>query len=183
MAGHHLILGKLTDYLTGEIVDDTLDERYHQKIARMLIEEKGYLKQEIVSRIRLMVQTSDKKATVPVNFKINLNDKTKMIIKFGPGSLVTRERSLLGISRLLEAYQIPITVITNGEDAHILNAETGKLIGSSLQSIPSKYELEYLTSSAGFQVISKKRIEIESRIVYAYEVDDICPCDDTICRL
>ncbi|MCK7466807.1 MAG: hypothetical protein MZU91_00755 [Desulfosudis oleivorans] len=42
MAGHHLILGKLTDFLTGEILDDTLDERYRQKIARWLVEQKGY---------------------------------------------------------------------------------------------------------------------------------------------
>ena len=33
MAGHHLILGKLADFLTGDILDDTLDERYRQAIA------------------------------------------------------------------------------------------------------------------------------------------------------
>ena len=30
MGGHHLILGKLSDLLTGEVLDDTLDERYRQ---------------------------------------------------------------------------------------------------------------------------------------------------------
>ena len=37
MGGHHLILGKLTDFISGEILDDTLDERHRQKIARLLV--------------------------------------------------------------------------------------------------------------------------------------------------
>ena len=42
MNGHHLILGKLSDYLTGDTLDDTHDERYRQKIARLLVDRKGY---------------------------------------------------------------------------------------------------------------------------------------------
>ena len=41
MSGHHLILGTLTDVVTGETIDDTLDERYRQKIARLLLEHKA----------------------------------------------------------------------------------------------------------------------------------------------
>jgi len=38
MTGHHLILGELDDLITGERVKDTHDERYRQKIARLLID-------------------------------------------------------------------------------------------------------------------------------------------------
>ena len=37
MDGHHLILGETVDYITGNIVADTHDERYRQKIAHLLI--------------------------------------------------------------------------------------------------------------------------------------------------
>jgi len=40
--GRHLILGELTDVITGRTLPDTHDERYRQKIARLLLEEKGY---------------------------------------------------------------------------------------------------------------------------------------------
>ncbi|MCK7503858.1 MAG: hypothetical protein MZV70_06955 [Desulfobacterales bacterium] len=53
MGGHHLILGKLTDFLTGEVLDDTLDERYRQKIARWLVEQKGYDLPEIEAAAEL----------------------------------------------------------------------------------------------------------------------------------
>ena len=32
MDGHHLILGELTDLITGETLTDTHDERYRQKL-------------------------------------------------------------------------------------------------------------------------------------------------------
>ena len=44
MNGHHLILGELDDLITGETIKDTLDERYRQKIAGLLVNQKGYLK-------------------------------------------------------------------------------------------------------------------------------------------
>ena len=106
-----------------------------------------------------------------------------MIIKFGPGSLVTRQRPALALSRLVAPYQIPIVVVTNGEDADILEGKTGEVFAQGLQSIPSKKDLVKKVTTMNFIRISSEQAEIESRIVYAYEVDGSCPCDDTICRL
>jgi hypothetical protein len=73
--------------------------------------------------------------------------------------------------------------VTNGEDADILEGKTGKVVAQGLQSIPSKKNLIEKVTAVNFNQISDERAEIESRIVYAYEVDGSCPCDDTICRL
>ena len=35
---HHLVLGELSDFLTGEKRIDTLDERYLQKISKHLVQ-------------------------------------------------------------------------------------------------------------------------------------------------
>ena len=34
-----------------------------------------------------------------------------------------------------------------------------------------------------WEPIAAERAEMESRIIYAFEVDGSCPCDDSICRL
>ena len=47
MNGHHLILGELDDFLTGEPIKDTHDERYRQQLAQLLVNRKGYLKSDI----------------------------------------------------------------------------------------------------------------------------------------
>jgi hypothetical protein len=183
MDGHHLILGELTDYITGETLKDTHDERYRQKIARLLVNRKGYLKTDIIPRSDLLIKAGDKKAIIKIDFKISLAGRAGMLIKYGPGSLVTRERPALAASRLLAAYQIPRVVVTNGEDAEILDGTSGQVVQQGLEAIPSKQELVCLIEDTAFEPISTERAEMESRIIYAFEVNGSCPCDDTICRL
>lgn len=183
MSGHHLVMGEVVDYLTGKILPETHDERYRQKLARFIVEKKGYLKEEIYSRYRLLLSIDNKRATIPVDFQVVLSGRTCMMIKYAPGSLVTRRRCVLAVSRILSAYQIPVAVVTNGEDAEVLDASAGSIIGEGLDSIPSKENLKKLVREKPIEFISRDRYEMESRIAYAMEVDGSCPCDDTICRL
>ena len=183
MNGHHLILGELTDFITGETLKDTHDERYRQKIARLLIRQLGYLKTDIEPRKTLVVGADDKKAVLKIDFTITLAGKTRMVLNYGPGSLVTRRRTVLAVSRLIVPYQVPVAVITNGQDAEIVNGASGEVTASGLDSIPSKADLTRMTASETFAPISDQQAEMESRILYCYEVDDRCECDDDICRL
>jgi hypothetical protein len=183
MDGHHLILGDLEDYITGEILKDTHDERYRQKVSRILVEQKGFLRPDISPRLALFVRAGDKCAIIKIDFGVTLSKRMHMIIKYGPGSIVTRHRPALAASRLLASYQIPVVVVTNGEDAEILDGSTGKIIHTGLESIPGRSELLKSVSPDQFSPISAERSEMESRILYAYDVDGSCPCDDTICRI
>jgi hypothetical protein len=181
--GHHLILGELTDFLTGKTLPDTHDERYRQQLARLLVANKGYTKGDLEPRCSILVKADEKQAMVKVDFKVVVSGRTDMIIKYGPGSLVTRRRSALGLARLVSPYQVPIVVVTNGEDAEIVAGATGELIASGLDSIPKKLQLIEMTKTAPYNRISPRQVAMESRIVYAFEIDDSCPCDETICRL
>lgn len=181
--GHHLILGELVDFITGETIQDTHDERYRQKLARLLVKHNGYLKNEIEPRCELLVTAAKKKAIVKIDFKVNMSGRICMIIKYGPGSLVTRRRPALAAARLIAPYQVPVVVVTNGEDAEIIDGTTGKVILFGLKSIPARDELIDKVAGIHFDRISAKQAEMESRILYAFEVDGSCLCDDTICRL
>lgn len=183
MTGHHLILGKLSDVLTGETLDDTLDERYRQKIARLLVEHGGYQPDEIEARRALLLRADDRRAVIKVDFVVRIEGKAAMVIRFGPGSIVSRERPTLAVSRLVEAYQIPVAVVTNGEDAEILDGGSGKVIGRGLTAIPAKADLAEKLRNYPFPQVPRTRALMESRVAYCYEVDGACPCDDTICRL
>ncbi len=181
--GHHLILGELVDAVTGRILPDTHDERYRQKLAKLLMDTKGYSRTDIQSGCSLQVKAGDNCAIVKVDMAVAVADRICMIIKYGPGSLVTRHRPALAASRLLAPYQIPVVVVTNGEDADILDGRTGEVIGNGMESIPARPELVARCAAFPFAPIAEARAEIESRIVYAYEVDGACPCDDSICIL
>ena len=183
MNRHHLILGELVDHITGEIINDTHDERYRQKIARLLISRKKYFTSDIKPRQELLVTAGDNRAIIKIDFLVHVSARVGMVIKYGPGSIVTRRRSVLAVSRLVTPYQVPIAVVTNGEDAEILDGFSGNVISRGLSAIPSKPQLIDIVSDAPSNETSNSRTEMESRILYCYEVDGSCPCDEDICKL
>ena len=71
-----------------------------------------------------------------------------MIIRYGPGSLVSRERSALAAARVLnDEYRIPLAVVTNGRDAVLLDTVTGKVLDQGMKAIPDRTRiLEMLPS-------------------------------------
>ncbi len=183
MNDHHLILGQLTDYLTGRRIDDTHDERYRQKLARHLVTQCGYAREDLTSRFKLTVSACGRQATIPVDFLVSLSGKIGMIIKYGPGSLVTRHKPAIAAARVICPYLIPVAVVTNGENAHLLNSISGERIGEGLESIPSKEALTRQLKNHDFSNVSIKMVEMANKIIYAFEVDDSCLCDTDICRL
>ena len=183
MSGHHLILGEMVDYLTGESIADTHDERYRQALATLLVETKGYGKSDILPRRKLLVAAGDKCAQIQIDITVVLDDTIAMILRYGPGSLVTRHRPAIAASRVLAAYQIPIVVVTNGIDADVIHGKTGSILSKGLDSIPDRQSLLDRCRVHTNEPISPERANAEQRILYAYDVDDSCPCDDTICKL
>lgn len=183
MEGHHLVLGELTDYLTGAVIPDTHDERYRQQMARLLVETKGYGKAEVAPRTALTVTAGDRKGVLSVDFSISLSRRVGMMIKYGPGSLVTRHRPALAMARILEPYQIPVVVVTNGREADVLDGPTGDLRGRGMAEIPDRRELQEIMAAFDWRAVDANRAALESRIVYCYEIDGACPCDTSVCRL
>ena len=74
MTGHHLILGEQIDFITGETIPDTHDERYRQKIARLLVNQKRYQKYDIKLRQDLPVQAGENRAVIKIDFLIKSLD-------------------------------------------------------------------------------------------------------------
>ncbi len=183
MGGHHLILGTLRDFITGDVLEETHDERYRQKLARMLVEEKGYAPTEVRPRVPLIVAAGDRRGRLYVDFLVSVDERMAMVVKYGPGSLVTRYRPGIALSRLVASYQVPVVVVTNGETADILDGASGKLRASGFDGIPSRETLRRHLTPDRFPPIPPQRAEMEARIVYAFEIDGGCPCDDTACRI
>lgn len=183
MSGHHLILGELTDCITGETLTDTHDERFRQKIARLLLEQKGYPGHTLTPRYPLTIRAGGKCAQVPVTLIARVDRRIAMLVHYGPGSLITRQRPALAMGRLVAPYQVPVVVVTNGEQADILDGASGRRTATGLQNMPGHDQLVRVAATAPWTTIEPHRAEMEARIVFAYEVDDRCPCDDTVCRM
>jgi hypothetical protein len=176
MINHHLVYGTLNDYLTSEELTDTDDERYRQKLSRMLVEEKGYAPEELVPRRYIETLFSRSFVRSTIELTVNLTGRDFMIIRYGPGSLVSRERAAIAAARVLnKEYRIPLAIVTNGEDAEILDTATGAILEYGLQAIPDRTkalkiipELEFLPPQ---DPIKRER---EMRILNAFDVERCC---------
>ncbi len=180
--GHKRILGKTKDFITGREITDTDDERYRQKIARLLVEERGYGKGDIEVKLMLEMAIEEKRVLSMVDFAVNVSGRSFMVIRYGPGSIVTRERPSLATARLLRTYQVPFTVVTNGEDAEVLDTDSGEVVGSGLESIPDKKTALEQLKHVIFRQLPPERIEAEKRVLSAYDwLEHSLECDDDWC--
>ncbi len=139
ISGHHLVYGTLKDYLTGEELTDTDDERFRQDLERLMVEEKGFSKEELEPR--LTIETTFNKIFVRsiIDLTVSVRDKRLFVLRYGPGSLVTREKSALAAARVLfPDYCIPLAIVTNGRDAELLETSTGKVLGTGMEAIPDR---------------------------------------------
>ena len=65
-----------------------------------------------------------------------------MVIKCAAGSLASREREVIAAARLLDAYQIPLAIASDGHTAIVWDVISGDKAGNGLNAIPSKQEAE-----------------------------------------
>ncbi len=183
MGRDHLILGEITDYLTGEVLPETHDERARQFIARHLVVNCGYMKDEIVPRLAIPVEVDGKTGKFRVDFAIRATGFTDMIVVFRPGSLVTRQRPVLSAARLLDARVAPLSVITNGKDAIVMDTASGAVIGAGIENIPARNELLQWVDQHPHALLPEDRKDKEERILFAMEILADKECDDFTCGI
>ena len=121
--------------------------------------------------------------TTRVDFIIRVGGKAFAVVMFGPGSLVTRERSALATARLIEEYAVPFAVVSNGKDAEVLETKSGRVIAEGLEGIPSKEEALRKIPGLTFEKLPAERLEKERRILYAFDVLAERECDEFTCGL
>ena len=173
---HHLVYGTLADFITGEELTDTDDERFRQDLSRMMVNERGYRKEELEPRRYIETLFSTQFVRSTIELCVRLHDKTVLIIRYAPGSLVTRERSAIAAARVLEnEYQIPLAVITNGQDAELLDSANGNVLATGMEAILTRQELEEMFSELEFrEPLQDKKRERELRILNAFDLQVCC---------
>jgi len=181
LPSHHFIYGSCTDYLTGETIVDTDDERIRQQLARLLVEEKGYEKTAIAPRRKIETLFAGQFVVSTIDLTVSVAGRQLFIVRYGPGSLVTRERPAIAAARVLQRdYQIPYAVVTNGRDAELLETASGKVLGTGMEAIPDRRRAEEMAAGTVFSPPpDEAHREKELRILNAFDVEVCCaggPC-------
>jgi hypothetical protein len=148
---------------------ETIKEEVIRKKTTDLLLEKGYLLADLMEEVPFDLKADQELFQLKVSFVIQLEGRYLVLIKCGAGSVLARERPALALSRLFSDYQIPLTIVTNGEEATLLDTLTGETLGCGLSAIPDKNTLLARMGDLQFLPLAEKRIPLEKRILSAFE--------------
>lgn len=132
----------LIDYITGETIPNAGAEANRQEVERLLVEIKGYAKEEIEVDAPITLDMGDERYHSFVDLVVKVKGWRYMALKCAPGSLASREREIVAAARLLAAYQIPLAIASDGRTAIVWDTISGETVGSGLDAIPSKIAAE-----------------------------------------
>lgn len=145
------------------------EEIIRQKILGLLLGEKGYLLEDIEEEVPFDLETDREVFRLKVSFVVRINGRRLVVIKCGPGSILARERAALSLSRLFSEYQPPLTIVTNGVEATLLDTLTGETLDCGLSAIPAKKQLLSQLEDLKFLPLPEKRVKLEKQILSAFE--------------
>jgi hypothetical protein len=173
---HHFVYGSLRDYLTGALLPDTDDERFRQQLARLLVEEKGFAKAELEPRLAIETLFNSVFVRSVIDLTVSLNGQRLLILRYGPGSLVTREKPALAAARLLDAAcRIPLAVVTNGLDAELLETASGKVLAVGMAAVPDRARLaELVAQHPPRSPLTGAERERNLRVLNAFDLEVCC---------
>ena len=150
-SGHHIVYGTLDDYLTGATLPDTDDERVRQALARRLVEQLGYVREELEPRLTIDTRYNSIAVQTLIELTVRVDGRRLFIVRYGPGSLVTRETAAVAAARVLDPdYRIPYAVVTNGRDAELLETARGRVLATGMDCIPDRRRAEVLARDCEF---------------------------------
>ena len=163
----------IVDYVTGKEVPEVGSEANRQAMARILVEEKGFAKEDIEIDVEIAFEVAGEPYRSQVDLVVQIGpDRTRyMAIKCAAGSIGSCEREIVAAARLLESYQIPIAVATDAESAIVLDTISGKKIGEGIDSIPDKNQALEDLEKRTLQPYPSERMERERLIFRTYNCE------------
>ena len=131
---------QITDYITGKEIDNVGAEASRQIFEKLLVETKGYKKEEVFVDVPLTVQFKGEDYESVIELIVKVKDRPFMAITCVAGSIGSYEREILAGARLVYENQIPLAITTDARDAVVMDTLTGETIGQGLDAVPSRKE-------------------------------------------
>ena len=163
----------ITDYVTGIDVPLVGAEENRQMVEKYLVETKGYAREDIEVDVPIAFEVAGEAYRAAADLVVSTGGRRRMAFKCAAGSLGSREREIVYAARLVDAAPLPLAVVSDGRTAIVLDVLTGKIIGTSLDAIPSRNRLE--TDYADFTAdpIAPERLERERLIFRSYDLENV----------
>ncbi len=142
-------------------------------LADFLVDERGFEREDLELRGSIQTEFNGERVTSKIAVVIRLQGNPVLMIRYAPGSIVTRERSALAAARIYDPKcQVPLVVVTNHKDAKMIDTYNGKVISEGLATLPSRDELLEQVPRLIFEpYANEKKIDREKRVLNVFDVN------------
>ncbi|MGD9149742.1 MAG: type I restriction enzyme HsdR N-terminal domain-containing protein [Desulfobacterales bacterium] len=161
----------ITDFVTGTEIPNVGAEENRQMVEKFLVIERGYAKEDIEVNVGLEISVAGQpyRSQIDLIVCVDGNRTRFMAFKCAAASLGSREREILAAARLLGKNQIPLSVVSDGHTAIVLDTVSGRKLGEGLDAIPSKDEAVEKLSNLDLQPFPEAKREREGLIFRSYD--------------
>jgi len=161
----------ITDYITDREVPNIGAEENRQALERFLVEEKGYFNEDIEVDVDIEITVAGDVYRSQIDLVISPEGgRTRlMAVKCAAGSLGSCEREIVAAARLLDDYQIPFAVVSDGRTAIILDTVSGKKVGEGLNELPTREAAMHMLQAFDPIPFPEERREREKLIFRTYD--------------
>ena len=169
----------IVDFITGRTVPNIGAEENRQDLERYLVERKGYGREDIEVEVPIEMDIAGERYRSVVDLVAGAGGRRMVAFRCAAGSLGSCEREILAAARLLDRYQIPWAVASDGRDAVVLDTVTGRRVGAGLAAVPGRAELAAQLPGVEFKALPEDRRLREQRIFRTYDREGV----NRACRL
>jgi hypothetical protein len=163
----------ITDYASGRDIPLIGPEENRQKVERFLVEAKGYAREDIEIDVDLELNIGGERWQSQVDLVLSVDGTRAIAFKCVAASIGSREREIVSAARLLDENQIPFAVVSDGENAVVLDTISGKKIGQGLEAIPMQAVLQSQLRSMELQPFPEEKRDREKLIFRTYDMENV----------
>lgn len=159
----------IDDFISGKKIPLVGSEENRQAVARMLVTAKGFDKEDIRMDLPIEISLGADTYRSKIDLVVTVNGRSMMVFKCAAGSLGSREREVLAAARLLESAPIPLSIVSDGKTAVVLDTGTGKITGKGWEAVPSKQEAQTKLAAVTLAELPPERRQKEGLIFRSYD--------------
>lgn len=161
--------GTIRDYLSGDEIDETTFEEFRQALAKLLVEEKGYPKEQMKAKVPLKYEVEGEEFERPIDFVVyDTSGKPIFIIIFCAGEVNSFERETVCAGRLIDGGPVAYALVTDTMNASLMDVRTGDLVARSMNAVPDWDKLLEMVNKAEIKPLTKKQREMQTRVFHTY---------------
>jgi hypothetical protein len=175
--------GMLTDYLSGQAIEETTYEEFRQALARMLVEEKGYPRDALRAKVPLVFTIDGEDTGRVIDLVAYHEDLPVLLLVFCAGDVGSFERETVSCARLFPDGPVPYAVATDTMGASILDTATGECLATGARAIPDWQAVLAKNAATERIPLTPERRAREERILHAYNGFLYGTCCSESCRI